>query len=156
MRIGHFSLGDGEGAVRALRALAPLVQERVKTLTEADQYVDFLYLDEPPVDEAAWDKAVVRGKAAPEMLDATIAGLEALDEGGWTAAAIRKVVEEATVALGLVNAEGRPQLAKTQGPVRVATTGRAVGPPLFEALEVLGRDATLARLRAARSKLDRS
>jgi glutamyl-tRNA synthetase len=149
-------LGGGDEAVRALRALAPLVQERVKTLAEADQYVDFLYLDEPPVDEAAWDKAVVRGKAAPEMLDATIAGLEALDEGGWTAAAIRQVVEAATVALGFVNAEGRPQLAKTQGPVRVATTGRAVGPPLFEALEVLGRDATLARLRAARSKLDRS
>ena len=38
------------------------------------------------------------------------------------------------------------------GPVRVAVTGRAVSPPLFESLELLGRDRTLARLRAARDR----
>jgi hypothetical protein len=42
------------------------------------------------------------------------------------------------------------KLGKAQAPVRVAVTGRTVGPPLFEALEVLGRDETLRRLRAAR------
>jgi glutamyl-tRNA synthetase len=52
-----------------------------------------------------------------------------------------------------VNAEGQPQLSKAQGPVRVATTGRSVGPPLFESLEALGRERTLARLRAARDRL---
>jgi glutamyl-tRNA synthetase len=40
-----------------------------------------------------------------------------------------------------------------QGPVRVAVTGRAVGPPLGESMEILGRDETLRRLRAARSRL---
>jgi glutamyl-tRNA synthetase len=45
------------------------------------------------------------------------------------------------------------KLAKTQAPVRVAVTGRTVGPPLFESLEVLGREATLARLAAARARL---
>lgn len=146
-------LGDGARAGDALRALGPLVQERVRTLAEVDGYVDFLYLADPPIDEAAWEKAMVRGKAAPEMLDATIAGLDAMAPKDWSAAAIRGVVEAATAELGFVNTEGRPQLAKTQGPVRVATTGRSVGPPLFEALEVLGRDVTLERLRAARSRL---
>ena len=45
------------------------------------------------------------------------------------------------------------KLGKAQAPVRVAVTGRTVGPPLFEALEVLGRDETLRRLRAAATRL---
>ena len=40
-----------------------------------------------------------------------------------------------------------------QAPVRVAVTGRTVGPPLFESLEVLGRDETLRRIAAARARL---
>jgi glutamyl-tRNA synthetase len=57
------------------------------------------------------------------------------------------------VTAGLVNAEGRPQLKKAQAPVRVAVTGRTVGPPLFESLAYLGRDRTLERVRRARSRL---
>jgi glutamyl-tRNA synthetase len=45
------------------------------------------------------------------------------------------------------------KLGKAQAPVRVATTGRTVGPPLFESLVVLGRERTLARLRAARARV---
>jgi len=45
------------------------------------------------------------------------------------------------------------KLGKAQAPVRVAVTGRTVGPPLFESLEVLGRDETLVRLRAAADRL---
>ena len=78
----------------------------------------------------------------------------ALDElDTWSAATVRLAVEAAAVAVGLVNAEGEPQLSKAQAPVRVATTGRSVGPPLFESLEALGRERTLERLRAARSRL---
>ena len=43
--------------------------------------------------------------------------------------------------------------SKAQAPVRVAVTGRAVGPPLYESLEVLGRDETLRRLRSARDRI---
>jgi glutamyl-tRNA synthetase len=93
----------------------------------------------------------VKGKAAPEMLDATIAALEGL--APWSADGIRTAIEGAAVSAGLVNAEGQPQLSKAQGPVRVATTGRSVGPPLFESLEALGSDRTIARLRAARAQL---
>lgn len=135
----------------ALEPLAELVQERVRLLTEVEPMIAFL-LDRPlEIDDASWEKAMVKGKAAPEMLDATIARFEALD--AWTADAIRVAVEDAATAVGLTNAEGRPQLSKAQAPVRVATTGRSVGPPLFESLEALGRERTLERLRAARARL---
>ena len=134
-----------------LAPIAPLIQERVRLLTEIEPMVAFL-LDAPLVeDEASWEKAMVKGKSAPEMLDATVAGLDALDR--WEAEAIRAAIEAAAVSVGLVNAEGQPQLSKAQGPVRVATTGRSVGPPLFESLEALGRRRTLDRLRAARARL---
>jgi glutamyl-tRNA synthetase len=55
-------------------------------------------------------------------------------------------LKEATADLG--QSMGR-KLAKAQAPVRVAVTGRRVGPPLFEALEVLGRDEVRRRLSAA-------
>lgn len=146
-------LTGGEAARAALEAMAPLVQERVRTLAEVDEMIDFLWLDEPVIDEAAWDKEIVRGKAAAGMLEATEARLGALDGDDWNAARIRAEIEAATVALGFVNAEGAPQLAKTQGPVRVVTTGRRVGPPLFEALEVLGRERTVARIAAGRARM---
>lgn len=139
------------GVEPALAPLAELVQERVRLLTEVEPMIAFL-LDEPlEIDEDSWTKAMVKGKAAPEMLDATVAGLESL--GSWSAEEIRAAIEAAAVAAGLVNAEGQAQLSKAQGPVRVATTGRSVGPPLFESLEALGRDRTLDRLRAARERL---
>jgi glutamyl-tRNA synthetase len=144
-------LARGDAAAAALEPLAPLVQERVRLLTEVEPMIAFLIDDEVAVDPDSWDKAMVKGKAAPEMLDATLAELEALD--GWSAEGIRAAVESGAVAAGLVNAEGHPQLSKAQGPIRVATTGRSVGPPLFEALEVLGRDRTLVRLREARARL---
>jgi glutamyl-tRNA synthetase len=134
-----------------LAPIAALVQERVRLLTEVEPMVAFL-LDEPlEIDEDSWVKAMVKGKAAPEMLDATIGALEALP--AWEAAPIREAIEAAAVEVGLVNAEGQAQLSKAQGPVRVATTGRSVGPPLFESLEALGRDRTVERLRHARGRL---
>ena len=52
-----------------------------------------------------------------------------------------------------MNAEGLPQLSKAQGPVRVAISGRTVGPPLWESIAVLGRTRTLGRLQATRGRL---
>jgi glutamyl-tRNA synthetase len=43
-------------------------------------------------------------------------------------------------------------LGKLQGPLRIAITGRTVGPPLFEPIELLGRDESLRRIRAALSR----
>jgi glutamyl-tRNA synthetase len=144
-------LTHGDAAAAALAPLAPLVQERVRLLTEVEPMIAFL-LDGPlEIDPDSWDKAMARGKAAPEMLDAVVKELTDLD--AWEADRIRAAVEAAAVAVGLVNAEGQPQLSKAQAPVRVATTGRTVGPPLFEALAALGRDRTIERLQEARARL---
>jgi len=152
VREGGFLPHDAAHA--ALASIGALVQERVRTLAEVADMVDFLWLDEPPTDEADWDKVVVRGKAAAEMLDEASARLRSLTEGGWTAAAISDAMEQAAVAAGITKDDGSPQMAKASGPVRVAVTGRRVGPPLWESLEALGAERTLARLGAARSRLD--
>jgi glutamyl-tRNA synthetase len=141
-------LGGGEPERAALAGLAPLVQERIKTLTEVPGMIDFLWR-EPEMVEADWDKHVVRGAAGASMLVETRKRLGDLDDADWAPGRIQEAVVDATVALGFVNDEGRPRLAKTQGPVRVALTGRAVGPPLWEAVAQLGRERTLARLDAA-------
>lgn len=147
-------LTRGPAAVEALRSLVVEVQERVRTLAEVEPMIEFLVVDEPEVDEASWTKVVTKGKAVAEMLDATTERLEALPEGGWSPEAIQAAVSDAAMAAGLVNAEGAPQLSKAQGPVRVAISGRSVGPPLWESITVLGRERTLERLRAMRSRLE--
>lgn len=142
----------GDAAEAALRQLAVEVQERVRTLAEVEPMIEFLLVQEVDIDDATWTKVIEKGKAVPEMLDATIERLAPLAEG-WTPAAIEEAVRAAAVAAGIVNAEGEPQLSKAQGPVRVAATGRSVGPPLWESLAVLGHDRTLSRLRALRIRV---
>jgi glutamyl-tRNA synthetase len=122
--------------------VAPLAQTRIAVLSEIVDYVDFLFLAEPVHDEAAWAK-VMKGDAA-EILDATVAAFESLED--WSAEPLKAALEEVGLAREL-------KLGKTQAPVRVAVTGRSVGLPLFESIEVLGRERTLRRLRAARTTL---
>ncbi|MEV4707977.1 glutamate--tRNA ligase [Actinoplanes sp. NPDC049316] len=123
-------------------AVAPLAQTRIAVLSEIVDYVDFLFLDEPVSDEQSWNKAMKEG--AGEILDAAAAAFGALED--WTAEPLKAALERVGEERGL-------KLGKTQAPVRVATTGRTVGLPLFESLEMLGRERTLARLAAARAKL---
>lgn len=124
------------------KAVAPLVQERVRTLAEVPNLVDFLFLEEPDDDPGSWDKLRKDPKAAA-VLDDAVAGYASVE---WRAA----VLHELTRAIG--ERHGM-KLGKAQAPIRVAVTGRSVGPPLFESLEVLGRDEAMARLLRARSRL---
>ena len=124
-------------------AVAPLVQERVRKLAEIPGMVDFLFLEEPAVDPQDWSKAVERTPAAPALLDDAIAAYTGCE---WHSAVLHDVTQGIGEAHGL-------KLGKAQAPIRVAVTGRTVGPPLFESLEVLGRERTLERLRAARDRL---
>ncbi|HVX19884.1 MAG TPA: glutamate--tRNA ligase family protein [Acidimicrobiales bacterium] len=124
-------------------AVAPLVQERVSRLDQVPGMVDFLFLAEPAMDPAGWDKAIGRDDGAPAILAAAVDAYGTCD---WTADGIK----EATLALG--ETAGR-KLGKAQAPIRVAVTGRTVGPPLFESLEVLGRDEVVRRLRAALDRI---
>jgi glutamyl-tRNA synthetase len=120
------------------------VQERVKLLSEVPGYVDFVFLPDPPMDEASWEK--VFGKA-PELAAAVLdhAAARFVDcewDSPTLEVALFSYAEEHDVAKG-----------KVQAPVRVAVTGRTVGPPLFESLEVLGRNETLRRIAEARARL---
>jgi glutamyl-tRNA synthetase len=129
--------------IETLTAIAPMVQERISVLSEAGPMLAFLFTDEnsfaPEPDSAA--KAL--GPDANPVLDAAIAALEPLPD--WTTPAIEQALKDALVdGLGL-----KPR--KAFAPVRVAVTGRTVSPPLYESMELLGRNRTLGRLRNART-----
>jgi glutamyl-tRNA synthetase len=141
----------GEATEAVLRPIAELVRDRVRLLTEVEPMVDFLRDETVSVDDASWQKNVAKhGPRAAAMLDAAGAELAACP---WNRDAIEAALHAASAAAGFVNDEGKVQMAKAQGPVRVAVTGRGVGPPLYESLVVLGRERTLDRLRDARARL---
>ncbi len=119
-------------------AMAPLVQTRVAVMSEVIGMVDFLFLAEPPIDEAAFTKAFAADFAKPTLTEIATA-LETIE---WTSESIKAAVEE-------VGTRNDVKLGKLQGPLRIAITGRTVGPPLFEPIELLGRDESLRRIRAA-------
>ncbi len=124
--------------------LAPLIQERARTLAEVYDMAAFLVLPKPVIDGEEWDKGVRKLPAFRAVLEAAVDRFATVE---WEADALK----EATSAAG--EACGVPQLGKAQAPVRLAVTGRSVGPPLFESLVVLGRDRTLERLRAGLDRL---
>jgi len=132
----------------AFRRLAPLVQERVSVLSEVPAMVDFVFLEQPDIDEDSWDRAVAGDEGAAGILDAAITAYRELAAapGGWTTEALH------AATLAVAEGVGR-KLGKAQAPLRVAVTGRRVGPPLFEALEVLGSGPVLDRLRRARERV---
>ena len=81
---------------------------------------------------------------AVAILAQVIEAYEALADR-WAHEALHDVTRDIGEGLGR-------KLGKAQAPIRVAVTGRRVGPPLFESLEVLGPERTLTRLRAALSR----
>nr|WP_236071883.1 glutamate--tRNA ligase [Streptomyces polyasparticus] len=121
--------------------LAVLAQTRLTVLSEITKYVDWMFLDEAPEDEASWAKAMKPG--AEEILKGA---RERYATAAWDTDTLKATLEEIAAANGL-------KLGKAQAPVRVAVTGRTVGLPLFESMELLGRERTLARLDAALTKL---
>jgi glutamyl-tRNA synthetase len=141
----------GEATETVLRPIAELVRDRVRLLSEAEPMVAFLRDDQITFDDEAWRKHVAKhGDRAGAMLDAAVV---ALADCAWDRDAIEAALGGAASTSGFVNAEGKAQMSKAQGPVRVAVSGQGVGPPLYESLVVLGRERTLDRLRAARTRL---
>ncbi|ELP65342.1 glutamate--tRNA ligase [Streptomyces turgidiscabies Car8] len=124
------------------QAIAPHAQTRLKVLSEITDNVDFLFLPEPASDEASWAKAMKEGSDA-----LLITAREKLEAADWSSA---ESLKEAVLAAG--EAHGL-KLGKAQAPVRVAVTGRTIGLPLFESLEILGKEKTLTRIDAALAKL---
>ena len=128
------------GGVRAAGAAGPDPGQRC--CPEITAMVDFAFLAEPAIDEASWAKAMKepgRSRSWPTLRRPT----EAVP---WQADDLRARLEQIGTSYGM-------SLGKTQAPVRVAVTGRTVGLPLFESLEVLGREQTLLRIQRARERL---
>ena len=125
-----------------LSLIAPHVQPRLVTFSDLEGTVDFLF-GPVSMDEASWEKAMTT-EFAPALLAATRVAYADLPD--WSADALKEALESVMEPFEL-------KLGKAQAPVRVAVTGRTVGPPLFESLEALGREESLARIDAAISRL---
>nr|WP_212811936.1 MULTISPECIES: glutamate--tRNA ligase [unclassified Mycolicibacterium] len=136
---GHDTTLDALG----FAAAAELIQTRIVVLGDAWDLVKFFNDDAYVIDEKSAAKELK--PEAAEVLDATLSALAGVGE--WNTANI----EAALKAALLDGLELKPR--KAFGPIRVAVTGATVSPPLFESMELLGRERSLARLQAARNGL---
>ncbi|NYE34995.1 glutamyl-tRNA synthetase [Nocardioides cavernae] len=122
-----------------LELAMPLVGERINKLTEASTMLGFLFVDE--ADFVRHEELDGPGKDVVKAAYDALAGIDT-----WSTAAIEEALRVALVErLGL-----KPRVAF--GPVRIAVTGRRVSPPLFESMELLGRDRSMTRLHDAMSE----
>ena len=141
-----FDGGGGGGGDDVLARMAPHVQTRIERLSELPDMLDFLVRESPVIDKASWDKAMLRDVGVAKSILSDTLGVYGAPSLSWETPALHE-------GLAAVAERHSLGLAKAQAPVRVAVTGRTVGPPLFESLVVLGRDATLLRLRGALDQL---
>jgi glutamyl-tRNA synthetase len=123
------------------RAVAPFIQERMVTLADAATAADFMFADEVAINEADWAKATSTDFAVPLLREL----VEAYAVCDWNAATLKSVMDELAERYGVKR--------NAQAAARVAVTGRSAGPPLFEMLEILGRDESLRRLRTGLARV---
>ncbi|UOQ61138.1 glutamate--tRNA ligase [Leucobacter rhizosphaerae] len=143
---GVLPIEPSEHQREVIRKAVPLVQSRVTVLSEVAGMLGFLFTS---TDALEYDEDALQSlKAdAPEVLAAGTAALTAIPEDAWATERIQTALQEALIdGLGL-----KPRVAF--GALRVAASGRRVSPPLFESFELLGRDASLARLRKLADRL---
>jgi glutamyl-tRNA synthetase len=125
-----------------LMAAIPLVRPRAQTFVEAADALDYFFREPPVYDEKSVKKFLVPDKAArlPELR----AVLASADDFGARALEAR---------VGAWLAENKLELKDVAQPARVAVTGRAASPGLFEVLEILGKERSLARIDRAVSMI---
>jgi glutamyl-tRNA synthetase len=127
-----------------LHAILPHVQERVGLLAEVPPMLAFLYTADETLDIAP-EAASTLTESAAAVLDASLEALHGLDV--WDREHLESALREALVEKRGIS----PRHAF--GPLRVGISGRRVSPPLFESMEVLGRDSSLTRLVRLRASL---
>ena len=127
-----------------LKLIAPLIQERAKTLGEAPSLVDFFFLD-----ILEYDVALLQGKLekvqALTILNNSISSLDNIKE--WTTESLEADIRPLTDKIGV-------KAGLFFGVLRVAITGRTASPPLFQTMEVLGRSRCMKRMQSAVEKLE--
>jgi len=138
-------LGRGltDSETQGFLKLVPLVKERTKLLADVPAQARFLFEAPTHYDEASWTK-VMETPEAPIALDGATIAIENLTD--WTT----ETIDEALRAM-----LGANELSARKGlqPIRVAISGSTVSPPLFESIDLLGREETLERIARARARL---
>lgn len=127
-----------------LEQAMPLVAERINKLGEASDMLRFLFVPEADFALDEEDAAKLLDEAGLEVVQASYDALNGLST--WSTAEI----QDALTAALIDGLELKPR--KAYGPVRVAVTGKRISPPLFESMELLGRERTLGRLKAVLGK----
>jgi glutamyl-tRNA synthetase len=126
-------------AVETVRKVIEASGDRLKVAGDILAYADFFLVDEPPMDEAAVKQRLAK-PGAGDLVRAYAKAIEAAEpfEPAALEAALKQVVEAAGVKVGdIIHA------------VRVAVTGKTVGPGLYDCLAILGREKSLARIARA-------
>ncbi|MFM8842936.1 MAG: glutamate--tRNA ligase [Actinomycetota bacterium] len=139
-----FLLKDGvikgdESEIAVVRSALPIIQERIARMNEVTAMLKFLFVETVIFDDESALK--VKEEPAQHVITQALHALESIDL--WQHEAIEAALRSTLIEkLGL-----KPRLAF--GPVRIAVTGSHISPPLFESMELLGKERSLARLKAA-------
>ncbi|MFT4186592.1 MAG: glutamate--tRNA ligase [Micrococcaceae bacterium] len=123
-----------------LDAAVPLVQERMNLLGEAPDMLGFLFLDDKDI-EIKDDAMKGMPENLGEVLDAGYVALDTVDESDWNTDSIQKALRSKLIE----ELELKPR--KAFGPFRTAISGRRISPPLFESMEILGKESSLNRIK---------
>ena len=124
--------------IALVKLALPLIQERIIMLSEVPTMLKFLFVKNFAVEEDSVAK--ITDDASKQVLQRSLKELEPL--ATWNHESI-----EAALRSSLIEEMGlKPRIAF--GAVRIATTGSTISPPLFESMELLGKEASLARIRA--------
>jgi glutamyl-tRNA synthetase len=127
-----------------LKRIVPHIQERMKTLKDAAEQIRFLFTDDIGYESKLLIPTKSDRRGTAEVLARSRAVLERLEP--FTAAVIQPALEALADELGW----SRKDLAQ---PIRMAITGRKIGPPLYQSLEVLGKEKSLKRIEMAQDLL---
>lgn len=123
-------------AIDRVRAAMPGLKERAKTLAELNAAAEFLYTDGPRIPDAAAEKLLT-----PEARQINGRLLLALADTDWTGSLLETKTREFAEANGL-------KLGQVAQPLRAAIIGKASSPPIFQMMEVLGREESISRIKA--------
>lgn len=139
---------SGGVAAEVVRALAEDIKPRVTTLSDIQKWIAWVLTETVDYDPKSWRKAIVKGRAAKQVLVEVTSRLAQDDfsSAERLESIVMGVGNELTQRLGI--------RVLSQAPVRVAVTGTNVGLPLWQPLQILGKERTLERLRSAVAQLD--
>jgi glutamyl-tRNA synthetase len=133
-----------EAAPEKMLAITPLIRERIKLLKDIQTTADFFFVSElPPYDSA---ELIPQKGDAKMALDVLLRSRELLQNGAFDHQSLETTLRGGAESMGV-------KAGQMFQPIRVAVCGRKNAPPLFETLEVLGRETCLSRIEQAIARL---